>query len=152
MFHVITFLTVSLVFSTPLLVLAQRGASPEALQRRAASQKREVQAQPQTETTLQLSVKDQARQDAHKDVNTYVNRPMWFIIGCIFPAVGLLAPYFYKPPIPASSLLGKSPEYVAYYTDAYNQKRQSVQFSAALAGQGVGCCLFGLSVALQASR
>ncbi len=96
-FNVLTFLTVSLIFSTPLLVLAQCGASPEELQRRAASQKQEGQVHPQTETTLQLSVRDQARQDAHKDVNTYVNRPMWFIIGCIFPAVGLLAPISINP-------------------------------------------------------
>lgn len=127
MFHVLTFLTVSLFFSAPLMALAQS----------------------QTETTPELSVRvrDQAIQDAYKDVETDVNKPMWFIIGCIFPGVGLLSPYFYKPPIPASNILGKSPEYVTYYTDAYLQKRESVQFQTALGGQATFCmswCLLGV--------
>ena len=123
MFHVLTFLTVSLIFSTPLMALAQS----------------------QTQTTPELSVRDQAIQDAHKDADVDVNRPMWFIIGCIFPGVGLLSPYFYKPPIPASNMIGKSPEYVTYYTDAYLQKRETLQFQAALGGQVTWClggCLF----------
>ena len=126
MFRVFTFLAAILIFSAPLMAVAQS----------------------QTETTPELSVRDQAIQDAHKDVETDVNKQMWFIIGCIFPGVGILSPYFYKPPIPASNMLGKSPEYVSYYTDAYLQKRESVQFQTALGGQAtfcVGCCLFNVA-------
>ena len=126
LFHVVTFLTIILIFSVPLMVLAQ---SP-------------------TEITPDLSVRDQAIQDAHKDAEIDVNKQMWFLIGCIFPGVGLLSPYFYKPPIPASNMLGKSPEYIAYYTDAYLQKRESVQFNAALGGQATFClgwCMLGVA-------
>lgn len=54
LFYVLTFLTVSLIFSVPLMALAQS----------------------HTETTLQLSVRDQVIQDAHKDAETDVNRPI----------------------------------------------------------------------------
>ena len=117
MFHVLTFLTGLLIFSAPLITLAQSEIAADAT----------------------LTVREQAIQDAHKDAETDVNKPMWFIIGCIFPGVGLLSPYFHKPPIPASNMLGKSPEYVSHYTDAYLQKRESVQFQTALGGQATFC-------------
>ena len=142
MFHVLTFLTAILISSAPLMVLAQRHEPTleELRRRRAQLQKEEVQAQPETPLKApELSVRDQAIQDAHKDADIDVNRPMWFIIGCIFPGVGLLSPYFYKPPIPASNMFGKSPEYVTYYTDAYLQKRETLQFQTALGGQATFC-------------
>ena len=55
------------------------------------------------------SLKQLAIEEAEKDVETYINKPMWFIIGCIFPGVGLLAPYMYKPPVPAGELGWKIP-------------------------------------------
>ena len=155
MFHVLTFLTAILISSAPLMVLAHRHEPTleELRRRRTQLQKEEVQAQPEnTAKALELSVRDQATRDANRDVDRDVNTTMWFIFGCVFPAVGMLAPYFYKPPIPASTLLGKSPEYVAYYTDAYNRERQNKQFTAALMGQASGCCLFGMAVVWQASQ
>ena len=68
MFHVITFLTVSLIFSAPLMVLAESKA----------------------ETTPERSVRDQATRDAQRDVERDVNGPMWFII----PWSGVVVPLF----------------------------------------------------------
>ena len=76
----------------------------------------------------------QAIADAQKDVEAYINEPMWFIIGCMLPVFGLITPYMYKPPIPAGELIGKSPEYVAYYTDAYQVGMEKMQFRSALNG------------------
>ena len=89
-------------------------------------------------TFLDNSVESVAAREAFRDVERDLNKPMWFAIGCLFPGVGLLTPYFYKPPIPAGSLLGKSPEYVAHYSDAYNREMEKRQFSSALGGCVVG--------------
>ena len=86
------------------------------------------------------AIQVQAIQDAERDALVHHNRPMWFAIGCIFPGVGLLAPYFYQPLPPASAFIGKSPEYVAYYTDTYKRKTQNLQFQ----GAAIGCGTFGV--------
>ena len=125
MFHVFTLLIVSLIFSMPLLTLAQENPIEPA-----------------------QSEQVQAIQDAERDAEAHINKGMWFGIGCIFPGVGLLAPYFYQPPPPTSALLGKSPEYIAYYTDTYKRKTQNLQFTSALGGQAtfcVGYCVLGVA-------
>lgn len=88
MFHVLTLLMASLII-LPLLTLAQ-------------------------ENTVEPSLSEEAQaiQDAERDAEAHLNKPMWFAIGCIFPGVGLLAPYFFQTPPPASALLGKSPELI----------------------------------------
>ncbi len=131
MFHVLTLLIVCLTFSMPLLTLAQENAVEPALSEQA-----------------------QAIQDAERDANANVNRPMWFMFGCLFSGIGLLAPYFYQQPPPAAALLGKSSTYVAYYTDTYKRKTQNLQFAAAGTGCVLGAlttgCFFVISVAFQA--
>ena len=42
----------------------------------------------------------------------------WFFAGCL-GVVGLLLAYIVEPSPPGASLIGKSPEYVAAYTDCY---------------------------------
>lgn len=61
MFHVLTFLTATLISSTPLLVLAQahQPVQPE-------YQRRETRPQNQEELTEPKTVADQATRDAHK--------------------------------------------------------------------------------------
>ena len=122
MFHVLT-LVVVLVFSMPLLTLAQENAAEPA-----------------------LSDQAQAIQDAERDANVNVNKPMWFAIGCLLPVgVGLLTPYFYQPSPPTAALLGKSPTYVAYYTDTYKQKTRNLQFTSAAGG-----CILGTLASVSA--
>ena len=145
-FHVVVSLVVLLTVSTPLIAFGVQ---------------RSQQAKPakQVDTTAQQNpvtpqfvdpaeaLKMQAIADAQKDVEAYINKPMWFIIGCMFPVFGLVGPYIYKPPVPAGELVGKSPEYVAYYTDAYKVHMEKRQFRYALNGcitaGAVNCIGFG---------
>ena len=113
-----------LTFSTPLVTIAQQNS---------------VQAEAITA----------AKQDANKDVN----KPCWFGVGCILtglfflqdpfgyivPPSGIIGTYFYRPAPPPSRLIGKSPEYVAAYTSAYQLKRGSIQAQWASAGCLGGC-------------
>ena len=127
----ISFLTISMMLILPLTVLAQQNS-----------------VEPQN--TPGGAIEAEAVQNAIIDVESNVNQTMWFVIGCVFPGVGLLSPYFYKPAIPAARMLGKSPEYIAIYTDTYKLEMEKRQFSAALIGTlagGVaygGCCLYSL--------
>lgn len=129
MFHVLTLVIVSLIFSMPLLTLAQENPIEPA-----------------------QSEQVQAIQDAERDAEAHISKGMWFGIGCIFPGVGLLAPYFYQPAPPTSVLLGKSPEYIAYYTDTYKRKTQNLQFTSALGGCVTSGCLYGFLVVLSVGQ
>ena len=116
MFHVFTFLTATLIFSAPLMGLAQ-----------------EV---PLREMPMPISEEAEAIADAQRDADAHLNKPMWFAIGCLLPmGVGLLVPYFHQKNPPTSALLGKSPVYVAHYTDTYKRESQTLQFQSA----GMGC-------------
>ena len=124
MFHILTFLTATLIFSTPLLVLAQEVPLSQ----------------------MPISEESQAIKDAERDAVIHLNRQMWFAIGCLLAAgVGLLVPYFIQKTPLASALLGKSPEYVAHYTDTYQRESQKLQFQNAVAG-----CLLGTGVSVAA--
>ena len=121
----ISFLTISLMLILPLTTLAQL----------------EVKQNPsgvELRITPDNSIEGIATRAAIRDVERDINKPMWLAIGCMFPGVGLLAPYFFKPPIPAGRLLGKSPEFVAYYSDVYHKEMERHQFSLALGGCIVG--------------
>lgn len=98
--------------------------------------------------TLAQSELAVAVQTAERDAEAHHNTPMWVLIGCIFPGVGLLSPYFYQTTPPVSALIGKSPEYVAYYTDTYKRKTQNLQFQSAAGGCIAGACLYGLAVVI----
>lgn len=163
MFHVLTFLAASLIFSAPLLVLAQKEPSREELRRRITqSQKQEAQVQPQTETIPELPVIDQAiaqsetarteqeravlaaRQDAEASVST----GLWFWAGCFANFFGYLTASTYHRPIPAVPLLGKSPEYVASYTDAYRAKTSELQMANARRGACISGVFYLIPVAV----
>ena len=75
------------------------------------------------------------------------NGIMWMALGCTGP-VGLIIALVYESSPSASQLLGKSPEYVAAYTDAYRETAKHVQTNKALIGFilsglgfGTACCL-----------
>ena len=70
------------------------------------------------------------------------------------PIVGLGAIYSHQPGPPVERLIGKSPEYVSTYTDAYKSKARSLRTKSAAFGAVTGCgvltgvtivgCLLGL--------
>jgi len=76
----------------------------------------------------------QAKADAEMDVN----KTMWFVGGCLIGVLGVGAAYLVKPNPPASKLLGKSPEYIASYSDCYSAKASSIQTSSSIYGCVVG--------------
>ena len=60
------------------------------------------------------------------------------IAGCVGCGVGLILPiraiYKYQPPPPPERLIGKSPEYVEFYTNAYMAKSRSIRTKWAAIG------------------
>ena len=128
-FHILVFLIAVLTFSTPVITIAQQNF---------------VQAEAATA----------AEADANKDVS----KPLWFGAGCLLsglfflppdpygyllPPVGLIGSYFYQPAPPPLQLIGKSPEYIAAYTSAYQLKRGNIQAQWTSAGCLSGCVVIG---------
>ena len=72
------------------------------------------------ETHQQISEVSQAIADAQRDAKL-ADTQVWAASGCVFGVIGILLAYVYTPQVPAVKLLGKSPEYVAYYTSTYQQ-------------------------------
>lgn len=97
----------------------------------------EVEDSPITPDALK-SVAEQAVADAEKDASAHLNRTLWFSTGCFFPLVGPIFSQRYQPFMPTARVLGKSPQYVAFYYDAYKVKTKKLQYNWALAGCLVG--------------
>ena len=95
----------------------------------------------------QNALQAEAIADAEKDAAIDVDTTRWFWGGC-FGGVGALTQI--EPSPPASRLIGKSPEYTAYYTDAYKAKASELQSSAFRKGcvtggvLNVGCGIIGM--------
>ncbi len=83
----------------------------------------------------------QAQMDAERDVNG----TMWLAIGCIGGIIGFAIAYIVEPSPPAGRLLGKSPEYVASYTNCYKAAGKKIQQDKALLG-----CIIGTAISLGA--
>ncbi|MEW6455799.1 MAG: hypothetical protein AB1410_03675 [Acidobacteriota bacterium] len=80
----------------------------------------------------------QAITEAEKQAEMDANKWTFFVLGLIGTAVTLLIVNFIEPKPPQSSLLGKSQEYVAAYTDAYVRKVKNIRLNYTLYG-----CLTG---------
>ena len=65
----------------------------------------------------------QAKSDTKKDVSNII----WFGIGCLLNWIWVLIGYVAFSPRPSSRLLGKSPAYVATYTDCYRERARNIQ-------------------------
>lgn len=130
--HFFTFFITVLIFSYPLVTIAERHSGPKT----------------EGDLTAAQSAAEAAVADAKKDVNTST---YWWL-GCflgscvVMPcllvaglseepvliaaaaaAAGISAAYFYQPDPPASRLIGKSPEYVEAYTRSYKSQRGKTQ-------------------------
>ena len=137
-FHFFASFMAVLIFSMPFIVLAQEN-----------SVRASVIAAPEAN----------AEAEAVADANKDVNRPLWFGTGCLIsglvfvplpswyscllPPAGLTGTYFYQPDPPLSRLIGKSPEYVAVYTQTYKSKRGDIQARWASAGCVSGGAIVG---------
>ena len=104
-FHVVVFLMAALIFGMPFIALAQ-----------------------------QNSIQAEAVAAAESDAETDTNTNFWFIVGCFGSLAGLIYANYDTPSAPASRLLGKSPEYVTFYSDAYALKAKQLQTDYALRG------------------
>ena len=86
--------------------------------------------------------KFEARVAAERDAEADAKQVLWiggtFLLGlvgnCFLGSVGLLGAYLYEPVPPASRLMGKSPEYVLFYADAYHAKIRYIQIRASVLG------------------
>lgn len=87
------------------------------------------------------TIQAQAIADAEQDVSTDVNGTLWFLGGCLGNLTVIIIANVFEPTPPASRLLGKSPEYIAVYTDTYRTNAKNLQTARALAG-----CLTGTAV------
>lgn len=63
-----------------------------------------------------------------------VNGTLWFAAGCLIGVIGVLIAYVYEPNPPSMMLMGKSPEYVMAFTDAYKTTGKSIQTRQAWTG------------------
>lgn len=79
---------------------------------------------------------------AHLDAERQTSDILWLGAGCLFGCLGLGAAYLIEPSPRAMNLVGKSPEYVATYTDCYKDKGRSLQTNKALIGCIAGALLW----------
>ncbi len=68
-----------------------------------------------------------AVQDGRNDADTQISGLLWFGAGCLLDWVGIVLGYVLSPTPDGSRLIGKSPAYVAAYTDAYQSEGKSYQ-------------------------
>ena len=98
--------------------------------------------------SVALKAKTDAEYDAEDDVNTAVWLSAGGILGvagtCLLGAVAIGGAYVYQPVPPVDRLLGKSAEYVNFYTDAYKARMRRLQLVAATKGALGGSAVFFL--------
>lgn len=80
--------------------------------------------------------------DAEAAAASQTSGGSWFAIGCLLTWVGWLIAYAMEPAPPATALLGKSPEYVATYTDCYKRKAKDLRSKNAMIGCLVGTAMW----------
>ena len=98
------------------------------------------------EATEDVSDASQAMIDAQRDAEA-ADVEVWMWAGGIFGAFGMLVAALYTPTVPAHRLLGKSSEYVVFYTSTYQQKTKSKQIKEAAKGCAIGT---GVAIAILA--
>ena len=85
----------------------------------------------------QASIQDEQRKaiaDAERDAEARVDKGLWFSIGCLTSVTGTLLAYKLPPSPPVEQFIGKSPDYVTFYTEAYQAKGKSIQGQNAMTG------------------
>jgi hypothetical protein len=93
--------------------------------------------------TAQVQAEDAVRaaeEQAAKDTS----RTLWFMVGCFGSIVGIAVASLINSQPPQAALLGKSQEYAAAYTDAYNRKTKSIRTTYGLYGCGLSVVSYAL--------
>lgn len=94
-----------------------------------------------------------ARAQGEADAESEVNKMAWVGIGFLLGLVGVIIAYAVTPTPPQARLIGKSPEYVTAYTQAFQSKAKSIQGTQSVVGclvgtaLSIGCWLVILSAA-----
>ena len=103
---------------------------------------------------LPITVFSQGQQngfiEGEKDATADVTGGMWIAVGCLTGGISYIYPSLFNPAVPQGKLVGKSPEFVAGYTDGYNSKRKSIMQKNSCYGgivYWVGCGAFYLIMA-----
>lgn len=91
-------------------------------------------------------VEAQAINDAERDASGHLNKLLWFTTGFSLPVIGVFLSQRNQRSIPGARLLGKSPEYVAFYTNAYRIKMKKLRFNWSLLGCLSSTAVAGLAV------
>ena len=82
------------------------------------------------------SIQQQAYTDAKNDAKKSTTA-VWFLAGCLVPVWAIAGAYMVEPSVPTARLIGKSPEYVSFYTDTYKDEVKQTRITSAIGG----CCL-----------
>jgi hypothetical protein len=85
----------------------------------------------------QASTPEQAIIDAEQDAEIETPKVQWLGCGCIGVYLGVGAAYFMVPGPKEDRLIGKSSDYVYMYSQAYRNKRRSIQTRYAT----IGCAI-----------
>jgi hypothetical protein len=83
-----------------------------------------------------------AAMEATQDAQADSNGVMWFFAGCLLGIIGVVIAALVDPWPPPSRMMGKSPEYLAIYTNTYKSVGHSAQLHAALWGLGTVVILY----------
>ena len=144
-FNLMVFLAIALIVSASLLPIAQA-------QQSSADDTHNVPEGPWLENgefifpeysnVGQSPVEAQAINDAERDASAHLNKLLWFTTGFSLPVIGVFLSQRNQRSIPGARLLGKSPEYIAFYTNAYRIKMKKLRFNWSLLG-----CLSSTTVA-----
>ena len=86
------------------------------------------------------------RMAGEQSARASTNGNLWLAAGCLAGIIGVVIAYVIEPNPPATALLGKSPEYVAAYTDGYKMAAKRIQTSKAWTG-----CLIGAVISIGAA-
>ena len=97
--------------------------------------------------------RDQGWADGERDAQAQTGKPAWVVIGCFTGGVSYMYPDVFPYNVPQSRLVGKSPEYIAAYTDGFLQKRKEIIHSGSCIGGAIywGCCVLYFVVLIAAT-
>lgn len=154
-FDLLIFVITLLMFSTPLLINIQ-AHDPDPVQ----YDEGEYQLADEVNINVPRSTKDtndsgksaetNAVADAKRDVKAHINKTLWFTAGCFFPIIGPVYSQRNSKTIPSARFLGKTPKYIAFYTDTYKIEMKKQRYNWALMGCIVGsltdACLIGILI------
>ncbi len=102
--------------------------------------------------SAQTGIAAQAIIDARKDAKKDVNIIQWTALGCCFTIPTYAALMITKSEVPINRFMGKSPEYISFYTQEYQRKTKSLQHMYAVIGWGTGLVVTALYYYTQDER